>query len=168
MRRTVWLVLAAFALATGAQAYNGWGIFASYWNTSDAGDGFGPGLKISAEMVPGVQLELRGSYFSSLEDEVSAADIEVIPLEAGLALTGGAGTGVTLLAGAGAGYCLVDAVGADDEVSYYFVGGAEWSVRPNAALFAEIKYTVLEVDGLSPEKTDLTGPGASAGLLIRW
>jgi len=53
MKKTFFLLLALLFSTTFAQAYNGWGFFASYWNTSDAGDAVGAGAKVAIEMIPG-------------------------------------------------------------------------------------------------------------------
>lgn len=180
-----WFSTLILAAATPCLAYNGWGIYAAYWSPSDGDDSYGAGVKISAEMVPGVQLEFRSAYFDNLADEPAGAnvDLEVIPLELGLALAmDGANPNTTFLAGGGLGYYLMDGqasgpgfrASADDEIGFYLVAGAEYHLRPNASLFAEAKYTFLTADNMAVDSAgnlddaDLDGIGINIGILVTW
>jgi opacity protein-like surface antigen len=171
--------------ATTCLGYNGWGIYAAYWSPSDGDAGYGAGAKITAEMVPGVQMEFRSTYFDDLAEEPAGYDVslEVIPLELGLALAMPApDPKVQFLVGGGIGYYLMDGgvrgpgvdVSADNEVGFYLSGGVEYQVRPNAALFAEAKYTFVTADDMAVtsagdlDDADLNGIGVNLGILITW
>lgn len=155
--------------ASLSYGYNAWGLYASYWDTSDADSAGGAGIKVLAEMVPGVQLELRGTYFEDLERD--GLDVEVLPVEAGLALEVPLADDVGLLAGGGLGYYLMDGDGdPDNEIGFYLASGLEWTIRSNAALFGELMYRVVSADDVGPdgEDADLDGLGINVGLLIKW
>ncbi|MBN1269181.1 MAG: outer membrane beta-barrel protein [Kiritimatiellae bacterium] len=192
------VVLAVLLCTTGAAlGYNAWGIYAAYWDTKDADDGFGAGGKASIEMIPGIQLELRAAYFNDLAKDSGDidADLEVVPLEAGLALTGPIGERLEVYGGGGIGYYLMDGevdlpdgagVEADpgDEVGFYLAAGAEFTVRESGAsdgkteavLFGEIIYRSVEVDDLDVESgatielndAKLDGLGFNVGLMVKW
>jgi hypothetical protein len=168
-------IVAILALgAAAAQGYVGWGIYGSYWGTADAGDAFGGGIKISPEIIDGVQFDLRASGFSGLGE--GDADLDVYPLEAGLALTWPVAGKATLLAGGGAGYYLMDGnteTGeADDGIGFYVVTGLELPVRHSevsygqteAAFFVEALYRGADAGG----DTDLDGFGVNAGIMVKW
>lgn len=158
-----------FLSATLSYGYNAWGLYASYWDTGDAGSVAGAGAKVSVEMVRGVQLELRGTYIEDLD--IDGADLEVLPIEAGLALVVPVATQVDLLAGGGLGYFMMDGdADPDNEVGFYLTAGLEWNLQPNAALFGEAMYRVVSADDVGPEgqDADLDGLGVNAGLLIKW
>lgn len=155
--------------ASLSYGYTAWGIHASYWDTDEADSAAGGGVKISFEMVPAVQMELRGTYFEDFNAE--GVDVEVLPLEAGLALVLPVGDQTEWLAGGGLSYLLVDSdADPDDDVGFYLTTGLEWLIQPQASLFGEVMYRVADADDVGPngEDADLNGIGINAGLLIRW
>lgn len=155
--------------ATLSYGYTGWGIYGSYWDTDEADSAGGAGVKVSIEMVPGVQMELRGTYFEDLDAD--GAGLEVLPLEAGLALVLPTANQVDFLAGGGLGYYLMDGDGSpDNEVGFYLTAGLEWNLQPMASLFTEAMYRVVSANdaGYDGQDADLDGLGVNAGLLIKW
>lgn len=190
--------LTALVLAAGTvQAANTWGVGAAYWDTSDAGSAVGAMTKFSFEMVPGAQLDLRASYFNDLAKDVEGtdADLQVVPLELGLALAYPLGSAVDLTAGGGVGYYLMEgSVTAEDrtvqqadpenEVGFYGVLGLEWSLRKSGAsfgeteagLFFEVLYRSVSADSMQVESgetlrltdADLDGIGLNLGVMIKW
>ena len=189
---------AAVLVAAGtARAANTWGVGAAYWDTSDAADAVGAMTKFSFEMVPGAQLDLRASYFSDLAEDVEGtdADLEVVPLELGLALAYPLGNVVDLTAGGGIGYYLMDGsvtaenrtvqqADPENEVGFYGVLGLEWSLRKSGAsfgeteagLFFEVLYRSVSADNIQVESgetlrlsdADLDGVGLNLGVMIKW
>ena len=158
-----------------AAAVNQWGAYAAFWDTGDAGSGYGGGAKVSAELVPNVQLQLRGTYFTGLGEGAGDADVDlkIAPLEAGLALGRPVTDNVSVYGGVGLGYYLVDGevkvpegsegLKADpgDEIGVYLAGGLEWAISRSGAsygetaavLFAELMYRFVSVDDLKVETT---------------
>ena len=186
------VLLAGFVLVLGAIAAsaNGLGFSGAYWDTKNAGDGFGAGAKLQLQVVPGMFMEFRGTYFEDLSGDDKAAGIDsklqVIPAEAGLIVTFPVNKQFKPYAGGGVGYYFADAkieaegldedIDIDDEMGYYAVGGFEIGLADNFYIFAEYKYTWVEFDTFviedidyeSDTKTVLDGPGGNIGLLLKW
>lgn len=187
MKKLVLIMLGVLvACGTTVEANNGWGLFASYWDPKDGDGAVGPGIKLSIEMVPAIQMGLRVSYFDDIGKDRRGADVQLqaIPVEADLVLNIPVMETSKLYAGLGLGYYMFDAdvkladgtkpdADAGDKVGYYFIAGAEMGVQEFAALFAEVKYTVVKaddikvgVDGLDNGKLD--GVGVNLGLMVTW
>lgn len=174
-----------------------WGFFATHWDTDDAGDATGAGIKVATEMIEGVDLDFRASYYGDLGESRGGADtdLEAIPLELGLSVNWPAGDRVTVFGGGGIGYYLLDAdvsvpggagisADPDDEIGFYLAGGLDFALRDNqaffgkteAALFAEVFYRSVDADNVQVEPgTDvslgdasLDGIGVNVGLMIKW
>jgi opacity protein-like surface antigen len=184
-----WVIMVA-VLAAGASAVhadNGWGLLVSYWDPSDGEGAFAPGLKLSIEMVPSVQMGVRVSYFDDLGKDQHGANVKLkaVPVEADLVLNMPVSEAGRLYGGIGIGYYMLDAdieradgtepdADPGDKLGYYFLVGGRIRVQENAALFAELKYTLVDADDIGVnadgglEDGKLDGPGANAGLLIVW
>jgi len=187
MRILIASVIAALGLQS-AVASNGIGFFGSYWNTEDSDDGFGGGAKLKIELMPGLCFEVRGSYFPDLAADEDDADIDlkVIPVEGALIVELALQEGVNIYGGGGAGYYFMHTdvevggveldVGVDDSVGYFGIAGLELCISEAVTLFAEGKYTWLDIDEIEieglviplEEDIELNGFGANAGLLIKF
>ena len=192
---TIPIIALGILVATPAMA--DWGLFATHWSTDDAGDATGAGIKIATEMIEGVNLDFRVSFYGDLgEDRGSVdTDLEAIPLELGLSVTWPTSDRVDLFGGGGIGYYLFDGdvsvpggVGIeadpDNEVGFYLAGGVEYALRDNqafygkteAALFAEVFYRSVEADNITLDSAtdvslgdaNLDGIGVNVGLMIKW
>jgi len=183
MKKLLALMAVTMICAAPAMADNGWGLYGSYWKPSDGDDAFGPGLRIAIEMIPSVALELRAAYFDDVLEDDNPASLEVIPLDAMLALKGPLGDRLDLYGGVGFTYFLLDSNGDVDDSKMGFMLGAglEYVLTENeafyggtaASLFLEASYRNVSVDVTAPgaaasEKVELDGLGANAGLMIRW
>lgn len=170
----------AFALFAQLSFAGNIGLFGSYWDTKEASDAFGGGVKLKMDMGQAVYFELRGSYFE-FDDEVEGvkATLDVIPAEAGFIFLLVPGRqAFRPYAGGGVGYYFMEAkvsvsgtkesLDIDDEMGYYAVAGAEFSLNRSVSLFAEAKYTWLKIKKVEELKTDtkLDGFGANVGLLL--
>lgn len=194
-------IIAAAAVVAGMFCGNAmaqsseWGLVGSYWNTADAGDAVGVGLKAAFEVVPHARLDFRCTYFDkfSLENGETAADISEVPIEGGLQVYGNAGP-VELFAGLGLGYYLTDgdiylknnisqSASFDDELGYYFNAGLEIPLTEEVAaygatavtLYADIGYRAVELGDVTLSGTtyrspdiDLAGFTANVGLMMHW
>ena len=169
MKRLITSLSALLLTAGLAHGHNGWGINGSYWDTDGADAAAGGGVKLSVEMVPGVQLDVRGTYFEDFD--VEGISLEVFPIEAGLALVLPVNTQTEFQVGGGLGYLLMGGdADPSDEIGFYLVSGLEWLIKPQASLFGEIMYRIADANDIGPngEDADLNGFGINAGLLIRW
>ena len=178
MKRIIIALICLFLSAFTASADSGWGLFGSYWNSSDGDTEFGPGLRLVYEAVPGMQIDVRASYFDNIMDENEGPDLEVIPLEAGLELNAPLADKLNVYGGIGAGYYFMDCdIDVDDEIGFFVNGGLEFDVFENAAayggtrasLFVEAMYRSVsaDIDGISKD-IDLDGLVLNAGLMMRW
>jgi len=183
MKKLFALIGIAVIFSTSAMADNGLGLYGSYWKPSDGDDAFGPGIGISAEMIPGLNLEIRGAYFDNVLKDDNPTELEVIPLDAMLALKGPLADRLDIYGGIGFTYAFLDSNGSADsgELGFLLGGGLNFEVSENeayyggtaASLFVEVMYRSLDVDVTAPGATesdniDLSGIGVNAGLMIRW
>jgi hypothetical protein len=164
--------------ATVATADSGWGFFGSYWSPSDGEASFGPGLQLSFETIPGVQFNLRLSYFDDVMDKDDGPELEVIPVEAGLGLVAPIVDRLNAYGGIGAGYYFMDSdADVDDEVGFFVHGGLSYDVARDkkvyggsrASLFVEAMYrSVTADDAAYSGDVDLDGLVLNGGLMVRW
>ena len=181
-------IMALVACSTVARA-GGLGIYGANWSPNDADAGYGAGAKL--QFGDTVAIELRGSYFQDLSDDVDSVgldvDLEVIPLEVGLVIKIPTGGAITPYIGGGGGYYKMEVeaenilgqkqtIDIDDEIGWYAVGGLEIAISDGVALFGEAQYRQVEataqgddVDEIEEDvDIDLTGIGFNAGLLFAW
>ncbi len=178
MKKIILAIMILVLSSITASAESGWGFFGSYWSPSDGEAEFGPGIRLTYEMVPGMQLDFRASYFDNLMDEDEGPDLEVIPIETGLCLTGPVAGNLNLHGGVGVGYYLMDSdADVDDEIGFFVNAGLEYDVfRNNAAyggtrasVFAEAMYRSVTADDATINgDADLDGLVLNAGLMVRW
>jgi hypothetical protein len=165
-------VLALLVAGGTVQADNEWGVFGSVWSPADGATGSGGGIKAGLEMVDRVQLDIRYSVVNNLEDGDVFRDLDVQPLEFGLAFSIPVSPSFEPYIGVGLGYYFFDAdPGVDDEWGFTTSLGAEWILSRSGASYGET-VTALFVEGMyrtvEPDGIDLSGFGAQAGLLIGW
>ena len=192
--RSVVLVAGSlFLLSIPAQA-GGLGLYGAYWSPKDVDAGYGGGAKIRMDLTSALGLEVRGTFFSDLSDDVQSGgttinyDLEAIPAELGFVLNlNVADKGLRPYLCAGAGYYFLEinldnpvgdneTIDLDDEVGWYGGGGIEIAFASETALFIEALYRGVEGTAkgddldevVSNVDIDLSGIGANAGLLIKW
>ena len=165
----------------------GLGIYGANWSPNDADAGYGAGAKL--QFGDTVALELRGSYFQDLSDDVDSigldVDLEVLPLEVGLVIKIPTDSAITPYIGGGGGYYQMEVtaenilghsetIDIDDEIGWYGVGGLEIAISEGVAIFGEAQYRKVEataqgddVDEIEEDvEIDLTGIGFNAGLMF--
>jgi hypothetical protein len=184
-----WLaVLTVLAVgALSASAGSGVGFYGSYWDSEDPGAGLGGGLKVKADLSDMLAFEVRASYVGNFEEDDNGATEEffLVPLEADLLVQVPLGEKMKLYGGGGGGWYVapefetdnnVD-IDPDDEFGFFGVGGIEFALSETFGLFAEAKYTVLEIGGLKvdnedvdlrDEELDMTGLGVNVGVMYLW
>lgn len=149
-----------FLAAAAPGAAGGLSVFASQWDTSDAGDSLGWGVALGIPLGSTFDLDLRASRFDDFEDEPVARlfpgdapqaeveDVEATPLEVGLRLKLGRDRGFNPYLGAGVSYFLLDSsrmgVEVDDEVGFYGLVGARLGDGRGADLFVEALWRQVE------------------------
>jgi hypothetical protein len=148
------------------------GLFGSYLDSDDLGDGYGAGAKLELKPSDVLSVDGRASwiYFDDFE-------IHMIPLEAALRFNWPLlGERIVPYAGIGGGYYIFEAddVDLDDDVGYFPLVGLEVGFR-RVALFAEARWLFLEADVDSAldeledlDDADVDGLGVNVGLLFRF
>ena len=162
----------------------GLGLYGSYWDTDKLGETTGGGVKYAFGDA-GLRLELRGSYYPDLAEDLDLFglrgpfDVEALVPEAGIAFHFAPGSPLQPYVGAGLSYYLFDStfpiagVELDDEVGVYAVGGFEGG-GGRTGFFAEAVYrsiegTVTEQDEIVDEvDLDLSGISFNLGIVFRF
>jgi opacity protein-like surface antigen len=195
--RKVLAVLSAFALATTVASASGIGFFGSYWDAGDFGDGYGGGVKFKANVAGMIGLELRASYLPSFDppDETSDGatwqfqDAKVIPVEADIVLQFPLDV-LTIYGGGGVGYYYIPEfeskvvsgsslepdIDPNDVFGGFAVGGVEFALGENLAIFMEAVYRWVEIDKVTVDDEeidlsggdtlDLSGVGVNGGVML--
>jgi hypothetical protein len=105
------------------------GLYGAWWDTADAGQSEGLGVRLGWTFLPQLQLQLGGSYFGSFSRSVGRGterlevDLKAIPLDLGLQFDPGPKGG--LYFGAGGSAFLLDSSSGKigDEYGYYGLVG---------------------------------------------
>ena len=164
------LGLFGFGAAT-AQAID-IGVNASYWDTEDADATWGVGGKIGMPFfIERIHLEVRAYQFK--EEEVALfGDVDIIPLDLGLAFYITQEESVNPYIVGGISYNFVDAseIGLDDDYGYYIGGGLEVPLGEGFALTGEAIFRAAEFDSKAglDESFDTTGTTMNVGLRFRF
>ena len=179
--KKVWRLLVVAGLCAQCAWASGIAGYGSYWKTKDQGDGFGGGAKLKLDLIPQLSLEVRGTYFDNLADKDKWGDgkLQVIPVEGDLVVNLTIAEKLIPYIGGGAGYYFMDGKDPDgnkvdikDEVGAFAVAGLEIEIGEEVALFAEAKYTWLQIKEVEKVELDtaqkLDGFGANAGLMLKW
>lgn len=180
---TVASLLALVALPAWA---GGIGVTYSTWDTDEASDDQGGGIKIEIDAGKFVDLEVRTAWLESLlfSGQGEQFKLEAVPIDIGLAYDFEAGGKVQPFVGGGLSYVLLNAkveslapIEADDEAGYYVVAGLEGDISERWALFAEVLYrdvsAVIKSSGFlnrdfNDFAVDLGGVGGNVGLMFTW
>lgn len=181
MKKLLIMLVAIGLGAVAAYAGGGVGVFGTYYDAEDPGPGYGGGLKFKADVADFIAIEARGSCITSFDEDDSDDGIYLIPIEGDILLNFPLGDDVpvTIYGGGGGGYAIIpeaDDIDLDDSFTLFAVGGIELNLGDSAALFAEVQYRFLEVDGAESddievdfdEEVDFGGLGGNAGLLFRF
>lgn len=139
-------VLALLAAPAKAQS-SSVGVFGSYWDTKDADQGYGGGVKFDFARY----LELRASYFSDVTSNNPVPGrgdfkLRVVPLEGGLVYKFQPNDRFTPYLGAGASYLLLDTNrgNIDNELGWYAVGGADIKTDHGFGVMLEAIYRSVD------------------------
>lgn len=194
-RQRILLVAALACFAALPVAATDFTVHGSYWDTDIAGDAAGGGLILGMPFNDTLAFELRASYFEELADDPleNAFDsddpvfqergIQVLPLEAGLRFTFGAGNRFRPHLAGGASYFLLDSdfgeiddelgyfaalggtVGDGDGAQFYFEG--IWrKATAQVRLDPEDLEDVDDIDVEDEAEFDIDGVGVNVG--VRW
>jgi len=183
------IVMIVVLLSSSLAWANGLGVYGAYWDTDDAGDGYGPGVKLQISLLPKLSVEVHGTYFQDFGG-VDDSDLDIITAGAGLVLCFPVGDNAAPYVGGGAEWFSFDMAGEgglrdvemelDDEIGYYGVAGLKFNFgrSKNVMFFLEGKYIMLETEGESGAMlagivdddgdSTLDGAGGNAGIMLTW
>jgi hypothetical protein len=180
---TMTSLLALIALPVWA---GGVGVMYSSWDTDDASDDQGVGIKFELDVGQAVDFEVRAAWLDSHEFDTAtdAFKLEIAPVDIGLSYDFRPEQKVRPSLGAGVTYAFLNgkvddrsSIRVSDEVGFYAVGGIEGSVTETLAVFAEALYRDLSAevtsDGLLSRDfedfgVDLAGVAFNVGLMFSW
>jgi len=167
----------------------GVGVLAGRTDTADFGTGKTYGLKVEADLLPLLAIELRGSHSRDFDlDSPDVSDFMLYSLEAGLRARLPLGPFLGLYGAVGCGYHVMPkfdmilddgrvlSSDIEDAPGGYALAGIDAGIA-NVRLFAEGQYRLLrpklvKTDFLpetyTPINTDLSGLALHIGILIRW
>lgn len=182
MRRLLYAVAVLGLLAAPAAATE-FGVQGSYWNTKDAGQGYGGGIKVGWSII-----ELRATYFNDItaneptlftpgqfDNGGQKFKIHAAPLEAGLKFNLTRDTAVNPYVGGGAAYYLLSTNRGKikDEAGWYAVAGLDIPTHAGFGVNVEGIYRGVKATVTNFEEADLSnranlkldGFGVNAGLV---
>ena len=164
------------------------GVGVAHWDTEDAAEDQGFGIKVAFSINESVDVELRGSFFDGFGQVANNAltRIEVTPVDLGLSYHFNRGGKAQPYLGGGGSFLFTNAVfdggqvpdaggpEVNDEFGFYFVAGLDIAVTEVLGVFGEALYrqAKLNVTGNGFEftafRSDFTGPAATAGVMLHW
>jgi hypothetical protein len=182
-------ILALFALIVLAAPLHAGSIgpMFTYWDSDDAGDDQGAGVRLTLDLGPTWNIELRTAWLDSFEQVGDGVlfRVEAFPIDLGLSYDFGTEGSVSPYVGAGLTYLdltpnVVDTnirrrieVYTPEEIGYFVMAGLDCPVmNDRLSLFIEGIYRSIKTKANSTDigdfNTDMTGLGASFGLVLNF
>ena len=168
------------------------GVFGTIIRTDDFDESYGIGAKLDVDINDLLTVEVRTAFYDTLGKGLRIGsvpfetDLEIVPLEVGLAIDIPIADRLQPYIGGGLGWYILEAdvavagrrqeINIDDELGFYAVGGLRLGLNPNLELFGEYQYrnveTTLSNDSFSNRiqsvDVGLSGSSVNVGLLLRW
>ncbi|MCH7666273.1 MAG: outer membrane beta-barrel protein [Acidobacteria bacterium] len=164
------------------------GVGYAYWDSKDAGEDEGIGIRVAFDINESVDLEFRASFFDAFGQIANNAltRLEVTPVDLGFSYHFNKDGKAQPYLGAGGTFLLINALfdggqvpvsggpEVDDEFGFYLVAGVDVAVTELFGVFGEalFRQAELNVTGNGFEFTDfpsdLSGPAATVGLMLHW
>ena len=182
-------ILGLFALIvlTGPLHAGGIGPMLAHWDSSDAEDDQGAGVRVTVDLGPSWNLELRTSWLDSFFQigDGLLFRIEAFPIDVGLSYGFDTAGNLKPYAGVGLTYLDIDPkvidtnirneieVRTPEEIGINFLVGADYPImNGKLSLFAEAIYRSIKTKANSTDirdfNTDMTGIGANFGLVLNF
>lgn len=179
-------LLAAVSTAAGASSL---GIGVSAWDTDQADEDSGVGLRADLDVGGAFSLQLRASFMDSFAAAGAGRvfTIDATPVDLGAAYKFDTGTRATPFVGGGLSYVLFDAdvvssplprvdqVRVSDEGGWYAAAGVEAKVAKRLAIYFEGLYRQVKadlegegVDSFVRQQVDFAGPAVNLGVAFTW
>lgn len=182
-------ILGLFVLVVLAGPLHAGGIgpMLAHWDTQDADDDQGAGVRVTVDLGADWNLEMRASWLDSFYQigDGILFRLEAFPIDLGLSYGFDTASGVEPYLGAGITYLDINAetvpadigrrieVNTPEEVGIYFMAGLDYPVmNDRLSLFAEAIYRGIKARANSTEirdfDTDMAGLGANFGLVMNF
>ena len=180
---TVASLLALVALPAWA---GGIGVAYSTWDTGDASDDQGIGIKIEFDVGRFVDFELRSTWLDELaiSSQGHAFRLEATPVDIGVSTDFLHDGKIQPFLGGGFSFVFLNAhvdsdavVRTDDEAGWYAVAGLEGNVNERFTMYGEVLYRDVRAEFTSDGflnrdfidfGADLSGAGANFGVMLSW
>ena len=185
-----WLLACVLVLMATPSWASSIGAGVGYWDTEEAGDDNGFGLRVSVDAGPNWNVDLRAAFFDAHGDVFGPrlVDIEATPIDFGLSYDVNPGGPATVYVGGGLNYTLYksevfnfvtdlpEASRIKDEPGWYAVVGVDFELPGGGwGVFLEALYRQnkpeIRGDGLNEFAAipiDFAGVGATAGISFNW
>lgn len=164
------------------------GVGFAHWDTKDADDDQGFGIKVAFSINDAVDAEFRGSFFDGFGQVANNAltRIEVTPVDLGFSYHFNRDAKAQPYLGAGGTFLFTNAVfeggqvplaggpEVDDEFGFYFVAGIDVEVTELLGVFGEALFRQAKLNvtgnnfGFTDFQSDFTGAAATAGVMLHW
>jgi outer membrane protein W len=182
-------ILALFALIvlTGPLHAGGIGPMLGHWDSGDAGDDQGAGVRVTVDLGPKWNMELRTTWLDSffqIGDGILFR-IEALPIDVGLSYGFDTAGKIEPYVGVGLTYLdinpnVIDTeirrrieVHMPEEIGIHFMAGLDYPImNDKLSLFAEAIYRSIKTEANSTDirdfDSDMTGIGANFGLVLNF
>lgn len=164
------------------------GVGYAYWDSKDAAEDEGIGIKVAFDINESVDLEFRASFFDAFGRVANNAltKLEVTPVDFGFSYHFNREAKAQPYIGGGATYLFTNALfdggqvplsggpEVNDEFGFYLVAGVDVSVNElfgvyGEALFRQAELTVTGSGiGFRDFPVDMSGPSATFGVMLHW
>lgn len=166
----------------------GIGVGVAHWDTEDADEDQGFGLKVAFGVSESVEVEFRAAFFDAFAQVGNNAlfRLEATPVDLGVAYHFNSGGKADPYLGAGGSFVFANAVfdggqipvgggpEVNDEFGYYLVLGVDVGVSERFGVFGEVLYRQAKLNvtannfGFTDFQSDFAGPAATGGVMLRW
>ena len=182
-------ILGLFALIVLAGPLHAGGIgpMFAYWDSTDAADDEGAGLRVTVDLGPDWNLELRASWLDSFHQigDGILFRIEAAPIDMGVSYCFNTEGKVEPYVGVGMTYLDINPNTVDteirrrievripEEVGFYLMAGLDFRImNDRLSIFGEAIYRSIKAKANSTDiqdfNTDMTGIGANFGLVLNF
>jgi hypothetical protein len=183
-----WILgLMVLIVLAGPLHAGGIGPMLAYWDSSDAEDDQGAGVRVTVDLGPDWNLELRTAWldsFSQVGDGILFR-IEAFPVDLGLSYGFGTEGKVDPYVGVGLTYLDINPIVVDteirrrievlipEEIGFHLMAGVDFPImNDRLSLFAEAIYRSIKAKANSTDirdfNTEMSGIGANFGLMLNF
>ena len=172
MRLKQFLVaIATLSLFCAPAMAGSFGVFGSYWDSSDASNSWGGGARVGFGFVKFLELEIKGTYYPSftLTESGQSVDFKATPVDGGLRFNILPEKSINPYVGAGATYYFLNTSdgSADNKTGWYGEGGVEFGKKTH--IFVEAVWRKMDTTlSFNSFDTNVTFDGWSGDVGFNW